>query len=562
MSVIDPVTFVGEIVVSGTSGSILYVDSTGHLAQDNSHLTWDASGTKLAVTSTVATTQGQAFTTTINSTNAISVYGGLFTVTNSASINPNTGVGLGIALADATTLANTNYGLALSVTLTNNAAKVGYGLNALVSTSSTTADTLAGFNFQSQVTGAISTGTRAVYGSRAIVQSTAANSGGISNLYGVYGSTSMSGSSTGSTVNAYGGYFTNSTRLTTNGTLNSYGVYITNDGLVNGTGTTTQYGLFMEAIANADTNYSIYLQGGAVHNDDWTASQALFTDASKNMVSNAITGSGSVVMSTSPTIATPTITTSMIAPIVNGGTAAGSTLILQSTSGTGTSDSISLKTGSQVTRLSINTSGNVTIAAPASGSALSMTGVAGNYGLNFTGANSSGASYGAFFVAGSTNADFALRIMDMGATLDRLCVRGDGFVGIGTASPTTQFHTTGTARMANFGAGAATFDASGNISSVSDERLKDIQDKYLYGIEVIEQIEPILYKWNKESGMETEHTYLGFSAQNVQKASKYLAGENSQGYLSVQDRAILATLVNAVKDLNNELSEIRQHLNI
>ena len=38
-----------------------------------------------------------------------------------------------------------------------------------------------------------------------------------------------------------------------------------------------------------------------------TASQAVFTDASKNLVSNAITGSGNVVMSTSPTLVTPTL---------------------------------------------------------------------------------------------------------------------------------------------------------------------------------------------------------------------------------------------------------------
>ena len=40
-----------------------------------------------------------------------------------------------------------------------------------------------------------------------------------------------------------------------------------------------------------------------------TASQALFTDASKNLVSNAITGSGDVVMSTSPTLTTPNLGT-------------------------------------------------------------------------------------------------------------------------------------------------------------------------------------------------------------------------------------------------------------
>ena len=38
-----------------------------------------------------------------------------------------------------------------------------------------------------------------------------------------------------------------------------------------------------------------------------TASQALFTDAGKNVVSNPVTGTGNVVMSTSPTLVTPTL---------------------------------------------------------------------------------------------------------------------------------------------------------------------------------------------------------------------------------------------------------------
>ena len=38
-----------------------------------------------------------------------------------------------------------------------------------------------------------------------------------------------------------------------------------------------------------------------------TASRAVFTDASKGLVSNAITGTGNVVMSTSPTLVTPTL---------------------------------------------------------------------------------------------------------------------------------------------------------------------------------------------------------------------------------------------------------------
>jgi hypothetical protein len=49
-----------------------------------------------------------------------------------------------------------------------------------------------------------------------------------------------------------------------------------------------------------------------------------------------------------------------IFPTINGGTAASSTLTLQSTSGVGTTDAIVLKTGSQVERLKIDSAGEIT----------------------------------------------------------------------------------------------------------------------------------------------------------------------------------------------------------
>jgi hypothetical protein len=48
-----------------------------------------------------------------------------------------------------------------------------------------------------------------------------------------------------------------------------------------------------------------------------TASQAVFTDASKNLVSNAITGTGNVVMSTSPTLVTPILGTPTSVTLTN-----------------------------------------------------------------------------------------------------------------------------------------------------------------------------------------------------------------------------------------------------
>lgn len=105
-------------------------------------------------------------------------------------------------------------------------------------------------------------------------------------------------------------------------------------------------------------------------------------------------------------------------------------------------------------------------------------------------------------------------------------------------------------QMSAYGVGTATFDASGNISSVSDERLKIIQGKYMAGLKELLGIQPINYKWNKESGMEMEHSYAGFSAQNIQKVMPDAVYKNSEGYLSFNDRAISAATVNAVKEID------------
>lgn len=149
-----------------------------------------------------------------------------------------------------------------------------------------------------------------------------------------------------------------------------------------------------------------------------------------------------------------------------------------------------------------------------------------------------------------------------------------GNVGIGTNDPTSQLHTTGSVRFANFGAGAATFDANGNISSVSDEDLKDVQGVHSKGLSDLINITPIEYKWRKETGFDTENVYVGFSAQNVQsslgekaigKARTQLKedqtpdtieNESPKQYLSIQDRAIMAAMINAIKELAKRVSDL------
>ena len=99
------------------------------------------------------------------------------------------------------------------------------------------------------------------------------------------------------------------------------------------------------------------------------------------------TGSGSVVLNT-----TPTFITNATIPLIYGGTTASSTLTLQSTSGAGTTDSISMKVGNAgaITAISIATTGIVSfpttsaITLPNGTTGQQPTGVAGMLRFNST----------------------------------------------------------------------------------------------------------------------------------------------------------------------------------
>jgi hypothetical protein len=127
-------------------------------------------------------------------------------------------------------------------------------------------------------------------------------------------------------------------------------------------------------------------------------------------------------------------------------------------------------------------------------------------------------------------------------------------VGSEKLNVTGALYVSGAVRMANFGAGAATFDASGNITSVSDERLKNIVGPFKRGMKEILELRPIVYKYKPESGMETEHEYAGFSAQQVMPFIPEAVGMDAQGHYTFADRPIIAALCNSIGELAARLA--------
>ena len=163
--------------------------------------------------------------------------------------------------------------------------------------------------------------------------------------------------------------------------------------------------------------------------------------------------------------------------------------------------------------------------------------------------NSGGGRVFDFFSSGSGNGAIGggkWAVKDTAANLYALVV-GDG-----SGGARIQF--------GGYGAGTLSTDASGIITATSDERLKNILGNFTASLEALKKIKPILYKWNSLSGLDPEHVYAGFSAQNIQKSIPEAVGQMNSGYLTIQDRAILAATINAINELDARLSKIEQKL--
>jgi hypothetical protein len=127
----------------------------------------------------------------------------------------------------------------------------------------------------------------------------------------------------------------------------------------------------------------------------------------------------------------------------------------------------------------------------------------------------------------------------------------------GTAGNTISWNTaltiknTGFLQFNQYAAGNLSTDASGNVTSSSDERMKNITGKFKNSLEALSSIRPIRFYWKADTGLDITTEYVGFSAQNIMTSIPEAIGMDSRGMYSLQERPILATVVNAINELND-----------
>ena len=127
-----------------------------------------------------------------------------------------------------------------------------------------------------------------------------------------------------------------------------------------------------------------------------------------------------------------------------------------------------------------------------------------------------------------------------------------GNVGIGTNAPTQKLSVNGTAGKT----GGGTWDV------FSDVRLKNVRGKFNSGLNAVMRLQPLRYEYKPDNalGLTSEGEHVGFSAQDVQKVIPEAVTSTSNGYLMVKSDPIIWSMLNAIKEQQKEIVELKRQI--
>ena len=124
-----------------------------------------------------------------------------------------------------------------------------------------------------------------------------------------------------------------------------------------------------------------------------------------------------------------------------------------------------------------------------------------------------------------------------------------GRVGIGTTAPDQLLSVNGDASKIG----------GGSWQSFSDERLKNIKGRFNSGLSAVMRLQPLRYEYKPDNalGLKSEGDHIGFGAQALQKIIPEAVTKTATGYLTVNNDPILWTMINAIKEQQKEIAELK-----
>lgn len=130
--------------------------------------------------------------------------------------------------------------------------------------------------------------------------------------------------------------------------------------------------------------------------------------------------------------------------------------------------------------------------------------------------------------------------------------RQGGNVGIGTSAPTDLLSVNGSASK----------PGGGTWSVFSDERLKNIKGAFNSGLKAVMRLQPLRYEYKPENalGIKSQGQHVGFTAQAVQQVIPEAVSQTENGYLMVNSDPIIWTMLNAIKEQQQEIEKLKSEV--
>lgn len=147
----------------------------------------------------------------------------------------------------------------------------------------------------------------------------------------------------------------------------------------------------------------------------------------------------------------------------------------------------------------------------------------------------------------ATDASLANAVADF--TIFPLVVTANNRVGVRTTAPDQALSVNGDASKTG----------GGSWLAFSDERLKTIKSRFTLGLNAVMKLQPVRYQYKPDNALalNSEGNHVGFGAQELQKVIPEAVTRNEQGYLMVNNDPILWTMLNAIKEQQQQIAELK-----
>ncbi len=171
--------------------------------------------------------------------------------------------------------------------------------------------------------------------------------------------------------------------------------------------------------------------------------------------------------------------------------------------------------------------------------------------------SSSGYSSSIEFLNQGNGASGAIRFITnySGSIDERFRITPEGYVGIGTSSPTALLSVNGSAN-----------NTTGAWGTFSDARIKTVKEEFKDGLNVIKAIKPVKFVYNEKAPFKSNEVQIGIIAQDLEQIAPYMVSKTTHGEITdlreVNTQAYVFLLINAVKEQQKEIEELKKEIEL